>query len=92
MDIYELLWRMGWLWAILLNGLFLWLNWSLSRRFVSREEWGKKVGEAEIELEKLRGQNAALRERINGISALMGKQENQLTILLRGHLEDGCNG
>ena len=69
MSLWEIFWRYGWLCSLLISALALWVNWSLSRQFVTHaffasyskglDERFKQLEQRQAETENLQKQIAA---------------------------------
>lgn len=113
----------GWLVVLVANALFWWGGWSLSKKFVTREDYeadrtklreaqsalakgheavlasqsaletainnlptGKEMHAIALSLTEMRGDMKALSEKMDGQTALQARMENNLDLLMRGHM------
>ena len=89
MSLWEVFWRYGWLCAILFNGLALWVNWSLSRQFVTHaffSSYSKGLDERLKQLEQRQAESELVQKQIaTGLAALpTAKDLHRLEVSLTG--------
>lgn len=115
--------RWGWAVVLLINGVGYWLLWSLSRKFVTREDYevdksklqekqaaltkrheevlssqralatainnlptAKDMHDISLSIAEMRGDMRALAEKMDGQAALQSRMENNIDLLMRGHM------
>lgn len=89
MTLWEMFWRYGWLWALLANGLVLWLSWSLSRQFVTHpffSSYSKGVDERFKQIEQRQTETESLLKQIATSLAALPKASDlhRLEVSLTG--------
>ena len=89
MSFGDFLWRYGWLFAITLNGLALWVGWSLSRQFVTHAffaSYSKGLDERFKQLEQQQAESDLVQKQIaTSLDALpTAKDLHRLEVSLTG--------
>lgn len=125
MDLWEILWRFGWLWSFLLSLICVWVGWSLNRKFVThadcearrkvdaqaRQRFGVLLEEharaltdlagkinnmpskdgmhaLDLKLTRIEGKQETQSAEITALSDVLMRVENNVTLILRGHIKD----
>lgn len=89
MSLWEIFWRYGWLCSLLISALALWVNWSLSRQFVTHAffaSYSKGLDERFKQLEQRQAETENLQKQIAASLAALptAKDLHRLEVSLTG--------